>query len=61
MQKSYIIDLWEGGHMIQSVEGHWIEEEARRMTVYYLGYYRADRAQLLRDRRDQIEFDVMKP
>jgi hypothetical protein len=27
----------------------WTDDEAPRLTLYYLGYYRADRAQLLRE------------
>ena len=46
---SYIIDIWKDGELVQSVAGKWTDDEARRLTVYYLGYYRADRAQLLND------------
>lgn len=42
----YIIDIWKDGELVQSVAGKWTDEEAPRLTVY-LGYYRADRAQLL--------------
>jgi hypothetical protein len=45
----YIIDIWKDGELVQSIAGRWTDDEARRMTVYYLGYYRADRAQLLRE------------
>jgi hypothetical protein len=60
---SYIIDIWKDGELVQSVAGRWIEDEARRMTFYYLGYYRADRAQLLRDRADKSELvaEVLNP
>jgi anti-sigma regulatory factor (Ser/Thr protein kinase) len=33
---------------VQSVTGKWTEDEARRLTMYYLRYYRAEQAQLLR-------------
>jgi len=45
----YIIDIWKDAELVQSIAGKWTDDEARRMTVYYLGYYRADRAQLLRE------------
>ncbi len=45
----YIIDIWKDGELVQSVAGKWTDDEAPRLTVYYLGYYRADRAQLLRE------------
>jgi hypothetical protein len=32
-----------------SVAGKWTDHEAPRLALYYLGYYRADRAQLLRE------------
>ena len=47
---SYIIDIWKGGELVQSIAGKWTDDEAPRLTLYYLGYYRADRAQLLRER-----------
>ena len=46
---SYIIDIWKDGELVQSVAGKWTDDEAPRLTLYYLGYYRADRAQLLRE------------
>ena len=46
----YIIDIWKDGELVQSVAGKWTDDEAPRLTVYYLGYYHADRAQLLRER-----------
>ena len=45
----YIIDIWKDGELVQSIAGKWTDDEAPRLTVYYLGYYRADRAQLLRE------------
>jgi hypothetical protein len=45
--------------MVQSVAGKWTDEEAPRLTVYYLGYYRADRARLLRERGDGIAPEVI--
>ena len=47
---SYIIDIWKDGELVQSIAGKWTDDEARRLTVYYLGYYHAERAQLLRER-----------
>ena len=47
---SYIIDIWKDGELVQSIAGKWTDDEAPRLTVYYLGYYHADRAQLLRER-----------
>jgi hypothetical protein len=47
----YIIDVWKDGELVQSMAGKWTEDEARRLTIYYLGYYRGERAQLLRDER----------
>ena len=46
----YIIDIWKDGELVQSIAGKWTDDEAPRLTVYYLGYYHAERAQLLRDR-----------
>jgi hypothetical protein len=46
---SYIIDIWKDGELVQSVAGKWTDDEAPRLTLYYLGYYRTDRAQLLRE------------
>jgi hypothetical protein len=34
---------------VQSIAGKWTDDEAPRLTVYYLGYYHAERAQLLRE------------
>ena len=45
----FIIDIWKDGELVQSVAGKWTDDEAPRLTLYYLGYYRADRAQLLRE------------
>ena len=45
----YIIDLWKDGELVQSIAGKWTDDEAPRLTMYYLGYYHADRAQLLRE------------
>jgi hypothetical protein len=47
---SYIIDIWKDGELVQSVAGTWTDDEARRFTFYYLGYYHAGRAQLLHER-----------
>lgn len=55
---NYIIDIWKDGELVQSVAGKWTDDEAPRLTVYYLGYYHADRAQLLRDRGDGIPPEV---
>jgi hypothetical protein len=46
----YIIDIWKDGELVQSIAGKWTDHEAPRLTVYYLGYYHAERAQLLRER-----------
>jgi 2'-5' RNA ligase len=46
----YIIDIWKDDELVQSVAGKWTDDEAPRITLYYLGYYRADQAQLLRER-----------
>ena len=46
----YIIDIWKDGVLVQSIAGKWTDDEAPRLTVYYLGYYHAERAQLLRER-----------
>src|SRR5271154_5571322 len=46
----YIIDIWKDGELVQSVAGKWTDDEAPRLTLYYLGYYHAERAQLLRER-----------
>jgi hypothetical protein len=45
----YIIDIWKDNELVQSIAGKWVEDEARRLTLYFLGYYRAQRAQLLRE------------
>jgi hypothetical protein len=45
----YIIDIWKDDELVQSVAGKWTDDEAPRLALYYLGYYRADRAQLLRE------------
>jgi hypothetical protein len=45
----YIIDIWKDGELVQSVAGKWTDDEAQRLTMYYLGYYHAERAQLLRE------------
>ena len=45
----YIIDLWKDRELVQSIAGKWTDDEAPRLTMYYLGYYQADRAQLLRE------------
>ena len=61
---SYIIDVWKDGELVQSIAGKWIEDEARRLTIYYLGYYRGERAQLLRDERpaqNEIIAEVVAP
>ena len=47
---TYIIDIWKDGELVQSVAGMWTDDEAPRITLYYLGYYRADQAQLLCER-----------
>jgi hypothetical protein len=46
----YIIDIWKDNELVQSIAGKWTDDEAPRITLYYLGYYRANRAQLLRER-----------
>jgi hypothetical protein len=64
----YIIDIWKDDELVQSVTGKWIEDEARRLTLYYLGYYRGERAQLLRERspdgrpaQDEVIAEVYAP
>jgi hypothetical protein len=56
---SYIIDIWKDAELVQSIAGKWTDDEARRMTVYYLGYYRAERAQLLRERANSDAPEIM--
>jgi hypothetical protein len=64
----YIIDIWKDDELVQSVAGKWVEDEARRLTLYYLGYYRGERAQLLRERspdgrpaQDEVIGEVYAP
>lgn len=64
----FIVDLWKDGELVQSVAGRWTEDEARKLTVYNLGYYRADRAELRRecvregqDVRDDLIWEVEAP
>jgi hypothetical protein len=65
---SYIIDIWKDDELVQSITGKWIEDEARRMTLYYLGYYRGERAQLFRERtpdgrpaQDEVIAEIYAP
>jgi hypothetical protein len=64
----YTIDIWKDDELVQSVAGKWIEDEARRWALYYLGYYRGERAQLLRERapagrraQDEVIAEVYAP
>ena len=56
---NYIIDIWKDDELVQSVAGKWTDDEAPRMTLYYLGYYRADRAQLLRERATNVPTEII--
>jgi hypothetical protein len=62
---SYIIDIWKDDELVQSISGNWTEDEARRLTMYYLGLYHAARAQLLRERsppaQDEVIAEVYAP
>jgi hypothetical protein len=55
----YIIDIWKDGELVQSVAGKWTDDEARRVTIYYLGYYHAERAQLLRERAPGEQSEII--
>jgi hypothetical protein len=64
----YIIDIWKDEELVHSLAGKWTENEARRWTLYYLGYYRGERAQLLRERspsgrpaQDEVIAEVYAP
>jgi hypothetical protein len=55
----YIIDIWKDGTLVQSIAGKWTDDEAPRIALYYLGYYRADRAQLLHEQEAGELLDII--
>jgi len=65
---AYIIDIWKDDELVHSIAGKWTDDEALRMTMYFLGYYRAECAQLLRERspdgrpaQDEVISEVYAP